>query len=91
MRRLVADDTGIRQRLLEAWYHFATVASIGLNPNDSATLPDWLLEEAVRLREFWAGFDAPGIPNAVQGMSDEECRVAAEQLWDWYDRLRDEE
>lgn len=87
MRRLVSDDAGIRKRLTEGWYHFATVAMIGLNENDPATLPDWLLEEAVRLREVWGRYDQPQIPNAIDDMSDDECREEAENLWEWYDRL----
>ena len=90
LRRLVTDDAGIKERLLEAWHHFEVVAMIGLNPNDPASAPDWMLEQARRLRVLWEGFDAPQILNAVESMSEEECRVEAEQLWEWYDRLVEE-
>ena len=81
----------VHERLKRAWYDISELR-LAFNPRDfDFVLPPWLEEEVRPVFALWDRFDRPTIDNAVASPTTEQCREYARDIWEWYDRIRDDE
>ena len=91
MTELALGTDDIHLRLKRAWYDISELR-LAFNPRDvDFVLPSWLEEEVTLVFALWDRFERPTIDNAVASLTTEECREHARNIWDWYDRIRDDE
>lgn len=91
MLELAIGTDGIHSRLKRAWYDVAELR-LAFNPRDvDFVLPSWLADEVKPVFELWDTFERPTIDNAVASLTADECREHARNIWEWYDRIRDDE
>ncbi len=89
---LIVLDGSLAFRLKEAWNRVRELRSLADNPNDSRfQSPKWLGEEIQPLLDLWENYDSPHrIEEAVDGLTEAQCRKHAWDILEWFARLREE-